>query len=108
MTYFDKQIKDARDNYNYFFMKLILSIIKIIFKLSIMLIIFSFFDYTIINIIVLLYTFYSFCEIYRISIYYKDIIIDIKDTLGYSNYIFELDFNLINRNIFKGVLKYGK
>ena len=73
-----------------------------------MLIIASIFDYIIINIIALLFIFYSFYKMYRISIYYKNIIRDIKDTLGYSNYIFELDINLININIFKGVLKYGK
>ena len=108
MTFFDKQIKVARDIYNYFFIKLIFSIWKVFFKLSILLIIVSFFDYVIINIIALLYTFYSFYGIFRIYVYYKDIINDIKNTLGYKDFAFELDFNLINRNIFKGVLKYGK
>ena len=108
MTYFDRQIKIARDNYNYFFMKLIFSIFNIIFKLTILLIIVSFFNYVIINIIALLYTLYSFYRIYRIYVYYIAIINDIKNTLGYNDFVFELDFNLINRNIFKGVLKYGK
>ena len=108
MTYFDRQIKDARDNYNYFFIKLIFSIFKVIFKLAILLILISFFDYTIINIIALIYTIYSFYGIYSIYNYYIDIINDIKNTLGYNDFVFEFDFNLINKNIFKGVLKYGK
>ena len=108
MTYFDKQIKVARDNYNYFFMKLIFSILIFIFKLSVMLIMASIFDYITVNIIVLLFVFYSFYEIYRIFIYYMDIINDIKNTLGYNDFTFEIDFNLINRNLFRSVLKYGK
>ena len=82
--------------------------LNIIFKLSITLIIASIFDYIIVNIVVLLFIFYSFYEIYRIFIYYMNIINDIKDTLGYNDFTFEIDFSLINRNIFKGVLKYGK
>jgi hypothetical protein len=49
MKFLDKQISEARNNYNYFFIKLIFSIFKNIFKLSIILLISSIFDYTIIN-----------------------------------------------------------
>lgn len=108
MNYLDRQIKDAKNNYNYFFIKLIFSIFNVIFKLAILLILISFFDYTIINIIMLLFTFYSFYEVYRIFIYYSEIINDIRNTLGYNEFVFELDFDLISRSIFKGVLKYGK
>ena len=108
MTYFDKQINVAKDNYNYFFIQLFFCILKVIFKLVILLIAICFFDHVVINIIVLLYALYSFYEIYRICVYYIDIINDIKNTLKYIDFVFEFYFNLINKNIFKGVLKYGK
>lgn len=108
MNYFDKQIRTAKDNYNYFFMKLIFGILNIIFRLSIMLLISIIFNYTIINIIALIYTVYSFYNIVNICKYYFNIINDIKDTLGYSDLYFEIDFSLFDNNIFKGVVKYGK
>lgn len=108
MNYLDKQIRAAKDNYNYFFMKLIFSNLNIIFKLSIMLLISSIFNYTIINIITLIYTIYSLYCIINICNYYFNIIKDIKDTLGYSDLSFEIDFSLFDNNIFKGVVKYGK
>lgn len=107
-SFFDKQISIARDNYNYFFIKLVFSILKSIFKLSIMLIISSIFNYTIINIIVLIYAVYSLYNICSTVNYYLDIIKDIKNTLGYDDLAFEIDVNLINSNFFKGVVKYGK
>lgn len=108
MNYLDKQIKIAKENYNYFFMKLIFGILSIIFKLSIMLLISSIFNYVIINIIALIYTIYSFYNIVNICKYYFSIINDIKNTLGYSDLAFEIDFSLFDNNIFKGVVKYGK
>ena len=108
MNYLDKQIRIAKDNYNYFFMRLIFSVLKVIFKLSFILLLSSVFNYLIINIIALIYTIYSLCNIYFIIKYYSGIINEIKDTLGYDDYSFELDFNLVNNNIFKGMVKYGK
>lgn len=108
MNYLDKQIIMAKNNYNYFFMKLLLSVLKIIFKLSIVLLISSIFNYLIINIIAIIYTIYSLFAVLYFSKYYIDIINDIKNTLGYNNYSFEIDFSLIDKNIFKGMLKYGK
>ena len=108
MNYLDKQIRDAKNNYNYFFVKLIFGILSIIFNLSIMLLISSVFNYVIINIIALFYTIYSFFKIINICKYYFSIINDIKNTLGYSDLFFEIDFSLFDNNIFKGVVKYGK
>jgi len=108
MNYLDKQIKDAKYNYNYFFIVLIFGILKILFKLAIMLLLSSIFNYVIINIIVLLYTFYSLYNIYYLCDYYFDIINDIKNTLGFSDLSFEIDFSLIHIKYLEGVLKYGK
>ena len=108
MNFFNEQVKIAKDNYNYFFMRLFFSILKIVFKLSCLLLLSSIFNYLVINIIVLIATIYYLYNVYYICSYYFDIINDIKDTLGYNNYSFELDFSLINNNIFKGMVKYGK
>ncbi len=108
MNYFDKQINDARDNYNYFFIRLIFEIFKIFFKLSIMLLISGIFNYIVINIIALLYAIYSMYNIGIIFKYYLNIINEIKNTMGFNNYVFEIDLNFISRNFFKGVVKYGK
>lgn len=108
MNYLEKQFRDAKDNYNYFFVKLVFDILKILVKLSIMLLISSIFNYVIINIIVLVYTFYAIYNIYSLCNYYFDIIYDIKNTIGYSDLSFEIDFSLININYLKGALKYGK
>ena len=108
MNYLDKQIKHARDNYNYFFIKLIFCILKNMIKLSIMFLLSSIFNYTCINIIVLLYTIYTIYNIYSLCVYYFNIINDIKDTLGYEELTFEIDFSLIDVKFLKGMVKYGK
>lgn len=108
MNYLDKQLKEAYVNYNYFFVKLIFSIFKIIVWLAFMLLISSIFNYTIINIMVLIYTFYALYSIYDIWKYYTIIITDIKETLKLDNLSLEIDTNLLNINFFKGVVKYGK
>ena len=108
MKYFERQIKEAKDNYNYFFMKLIIDILKVLMKLSIILLITCILNYTIINILALIYTIYSLFIIGWLYKYYFNIINDIKDTLGYSKLSFEVDFNFINRGILRSVIKYGK
>lgn len=108
MNYLDKQIREAKDNYNYFFIKLIFGILKIIFKLTVVLLISNIFNYTIINIIAIFYTFYSIYDISSTCKYYFNIINEIKNTLGFNNLVFEIDLNLINRSFVKSVVKYGK
>lgn len=98
----------AKENYNYFFMKLLFGILKVIINLSVVLFISVIFNYLIFNIIALVYTIYSMYVIYSVIKYYTDIISDIKNTLGYNYYSFEIDFSLINKNFFKGILRYGK
>ena len=108
MKFLDQQIRIAKDNYNYFFMKLLFSVLKIIFNLSVVLLFSSVFNNLVINIIALIYTIYSMYSIYFVSIYYINIINDIKDTLGYNDYIFEIDFSQVNNSVIKGLVKYGK
>jgi len=107
MNYFDKQIENAKNNYNYFFIKLLFCVLKIIFKLSIVLIISGIFDFIVINIMTICFTFYSLYEIYRLCTYYTNIINDIKKTLEI-NFILEIDFTKIGNIFFGGLVKYGK
>ena len=106
--FFDKQVKLAYDNYNYFFMKMIVKILQISLKLAIVLLISEIFNYTFVNVIALIYTIISIYSMYETICNYKYIIMDIKNTLGYDNISFEVDLNFISNNIFKGLVNYGK
>lgn len=108
MNFLDKQINEARENYNYFFLKLIFLIFKNIFKLSTILFLCSIFNYTVINIIAIICTVYYFYSIISISKYYFNIIKDIKDTFGYEDFSFEINIDLLHNDIFNGEIKYGR
>lgn len=108
MNYIEKQMRDAQNNYNYFFIKLIFSILKDIFKLSVVFVIGGFFSNFITNIFMLFFTIYIIYNIISICNYYIHIIKDIKNTIDLESYVFEIDFKLINFNIFRGVIKYGR
>ena len=108
MSFLDKQIREAKDNYNYFFMRLFFSVLKIILKLLCVLLISGIFNYLFINIIALIYTIYSLYCLYDICNYYFNIICEIKETLRYNEFSFVIDFCLVNNSILKGILKYGK
>ena len=58
-TLLDNQIEVAKYNYNYFFTKMIVKILQTCFKLSCILLISEIFNYTIINIIAIIYTIIS-------------------------------------------------
>ena len=105
--FLNNQVDRAKEVYSYFFIKLFFSIIKIIFRLSILLLLSGFFNNTFVNIIALLYTFYSLFNIYFVCVYYFNITDDIKNTLGYDKLSFEIDLNLIHADFIKGVIKYG-
>lgn len=107
-SFFDKQVKLAYDNYNYFFMKMIVKILQISLKLATVLLISEIFNYTFVNVIALIYTIVSIYSMYETICNYKYIIMDIKNTLGYDNISFEVDLNFISNNIFKGLVNYGK
>ena len=103
----DNQIEIAKYNYNYFFTKMIVKILQTCFKLSCILLISEIFNYTIINIIAIIYTIISLFNIYIIISNYKYIIEDIRKTLKLE-VSFEIDLNTISDKLFKGILNYGK
>ena len=104
-THLDNQIEIAK--YNYFFTKMIVKILQTCFKLSCILLISEIFNYTIINIIAIIYTIISLFNIYIIISNYKYIIEDIRKTLKLE-VSFEIDLNTISDKLFKGILNYGK
>ena len=106
-THLDNQIEAAKYNYNYFFMKMIVKILQVCFKLASVLLISEIFNYTIINIIAIIYTIISLFSIYIIISNYKYIIEDIRKTLKLE-VSFEIDLNTISDKLFKGILNYGK
>ena len=107
-THLDNQIETAKYNYNYFFMKMIVKILQVCFKLASVLLISEIFNYTIINIIAIIYTIISLFNIYIIISNYKYIIEDIRKTLKLEELSFEIDLNTISDNLIKGILNYGK
>ena len=108
MNNINNQLETARYNYNYFIMKMIIRILQECFNLSCVLLISDIFNYTIINIITIIYTIISLFSIYNIIINYNNIIEDIRTTLGIDKLSFEIDVNVISNNLFKGFLSYGK
>lgn len=106
--YIENQLAEARYNYNYFFTKMIVKLLQVCIKLACVLLISEIFNYTIINIIAIVYTIFSLINIYMIITNYKYIIEDIKNTLGIEELVFEIDLNVISRDLFKGILNYGK
>lgn len=106
-VFLNNQIEEAKYNYNYFFMQMIIKILRVCFKLSFVLLLSSIFNYLIINILAIICTIISFVNVFDIIKKYKYIIDDIKNTLDI-DYLFELDFNVISSNLFKGIFNYGK
>lgn len=98
----DNQLNTARYNYNYFFMKMIIKLLQISLKLSFVLLFSSLFNYSIINIITIIYTIISIINIYAVITKYKPLIEDIGNTLNIEKLSFEIDLNVISNNLFKG------
>lgn len=107
-TFIDKQIIIAKENFNYFFMKTIILILQTCFKLAIMLLINQIFNYTIVNIISIIYTIVSIYNIYNSINNYNKIMTDIKNTLYNEVIFYEIDLDVISKNLFRGVVNYGK
>ena len=103
MSYVTNQLEEAKYNYNYFFMKMIIKVLQVCFKLSFILLLSSIFNYLIINIIAIICTIISFISIYNIIKNYEDI----RDTLNI-DLSFELDLNALSNNLFKGMFNYGR
>ena len=106
-VFLNNQIEEAKYNYNYFFMQMIIKILRVCFKLSFVLLLSSIFNYLIINILAIICTIISFVNIFDIIKKYNYIINYIKNTICI-DYLFELDFNVISSNLFKGIFNYGK
>lgn len=106
--YLEKQIITAKENYNYFFTKIVISIFRTIIKLSIVLLIGIIFNSVIFNIFQLLYIIYLLYDINNILNYYFDIIKDIKNTLNIEDNKFEIDLNLMYNNFFSRVIKWQR
>ena len=101
----DKQIIDARNNYNYFAIKLFISILKSLFKLSFILLITSLINLNIIIIFQLIYTIYSFYDINNIINYYINIMKDIKTTINIEDKYLEIDLNLVQNILFNNNIR---
>ena len=106
--FLSKQIVDAKENCNYFFIKFIFCFLVTMIKVSFVLLLSCIFNYVIINIIALIYSIYSLINIINYFNYYYDIIMDIRSTLGYSKFAVTIDLKSINYDYFKGMVKYGK
>lgn len=106
-NYINNQLEEAKYNYNYFFMKMIIKVLQVCFKLSFILLLSSIFNYLIINIIAIICTVISFISIYNIIKNYMYIIEDIGNTLN-MDLSFELDLNVLSSNLFKGMFNYGR
>ena len=98
MSYVTNQLEEAKYNYNYFFMKMIIKVLQVCFKLSFILLL---------SIIAIICTIISFISIYNIIKNYVYIIEDIRDTLNI-DLSFELDLNVLSNNLFKGMINYGR
>jgi len=104
----EEQIKDAKINFNYFFMEMILKIIKVFAFLICILLINQIFDFLFINIITLLFVLCSIYIIYKIINNYNYFLNDIKHTLFKESFSYVLDTEIIKDTFLKGVVKYGK
>lgn len=106
-SFLHNQLEEAKYNYNYFFMKMIVKVLQTCIKLSFILLLSSIFNYLVINIMAIICTIISFVSIYNTINNYKYIINDIKNTLNI-DLSFELDLNTLSNNLFKGMITYGK
>ncbi len=104
----NKQKNDAKNNFNYFFMSMIIKIFKVLIFLLSILLINQIIDILLINIITLIYTVYTIFKIYRIIDDYNYVLNDIKNTFDKEDFDFIIDFDYLKNNLFKGVLDYGK
>lgn len=107
-NFFINQVREAKYNFNYFFMKAIVKVMQILMKLAIILLLNQIFNYIIVNIITIIITIYCMYDIYTTIIEYKEILDDIKFTLKDEQFFYEIDLNTLFNNLFKTEEKYGK
>lgn len=104
----EEQKKDAKYNFNYFFIQIILKITRVIFIFVLLLLINQVFDYLFINIITLIFTLYTAYHIYHIISYYSYYLNDIQNTFENNDFSYIIDANIIKNKFFKGEVNYGK
>ena len=107
-SFLEGQKKNAQDNFNYFFMIMIVKVIKILIILACILLINQIFDTLVINIITLILTVCSILSIYKIVDDYNYILNDIRNTFKDIDFNFNIDINIIKNYLYKKVEKYGK
>ena len=103
-----KQVEEAQNNCNYFFNKLLSCILSIILKLLSIILISIIFNYLIINIIAILYTFYSLYSLMEVTSYYMNIIKDIAISSNIKLTSFEVDPNIYKEEVLKKILNFSK
>ena len=103
-----KQIIDAQNNFNYFFMVIIIKVFKLLSLLAVILLISQLINNIIINIITLILTFYIFYKIYSTIDIYKYILDDIQNTLTNTKFNYIIDFKVFKNNLLRKEVKYGK
>ena len=104
----EQQINDARINFNYFFMTMIIKIFKVTIVLGCVLLINQIFDILLINIFSLIYTLITIYIMYKITNNYNYILQDIKRTLGEENLSFTIDKRMVKSELFGEIVRYGK
>jgi len=104
-SFFDKQKLHAKENYNYFFMKMVFKIILTSFKISTILIFRQIVNNYIINIFTIIFIIFLIYNICENIIKYNKILKDIKKTLNINDLYIEID---LRGNLLKKVLNYGK
>lgn len=104
----DKQKIEAKMNFNYFLIILIVKICKVILLLATILLIDQVFDTLIINIITLIFVITSFFIVYKIIGKYNYILNDIKNTFNSEDFYLTVNTDVINNKKINGVVKYGK
>lgn len=104
----EQQINDARINFNYFFITMIIKIFKVTIVLGCVLLINQIFDILLINIFSLIYTLITIYIMYKITNNYNYILQDIKRTLGEENLSFTIDKNMVRSELFGEIVRYGK
>ena len=107
-SFLEKQINVAKDNFNYFFMKMITKIIKLFIVFTCILLINQFFDTLFMNIITLLFTLIFIFRVYKIIDEYTYILNDIKNTFIDIEFPFIVDTNVIKNDLIGMVVKYEK
>lgn len=98
----------AKDNLNYFFMRMLANILKFLFKISICLIINSFINVLAINIMLILYIIYTIYNMVKNIIYYINIINDLRTNLEIKDLSFEIDMRQLKNFLFERRIYYGR